>query len=287
MLRLMRPDPIHPRESAVTLAVADFLDACRSPNTEAAYRADLDHLASWCADQGPLDLLTINVEDIARYRTACELAGAAPATVARRLSTISSFGAFAAANGARPALDTEIPRPRVGPTSSTDLLSDADAQRLLEAADHADNRAAVLIRLLMLDGLKAGEVIRADAADAQGRPPDMTLRVHEPRPRSITLHADSGSAIHRYLARRRTGALLLSNRRGHEPTRLTRFGVDYLIKRVSRSCGIGRPVSASMLRRRYVMAEHADGTALDTIRDHIGHVDRSTTRRYLRIDRPH
>src|SRR3954447_17973186 len=156
---------IDPQRTAVTLAVAAFLDGCRSPNTEAAYRADLGHLATWCADQGPLDLLTITVQDIASYRTACELAGASPATVARRLSTISSFGAFAAANGARPALApmTEIARPTLSSVSSTDLLSDADSKALLDAADRVGRRASVLIRLLMLDGLKVGEVVRADA----------------------------------------------------------------------------------------------------------------------------
>src|SRR5205814_7239736 len=96
--------PADPGTSTVTLAVAGFLDSCRLSNTRDAYRADLGHLAAWCRGRGTLDLLTMNAADVARYRTECELAGASAATVARRLSAITSFGAYAAANGTKSAL---------------------------------------------------------------------------------------------------------------------------------------------------------------------------------------
>jgi site-specific recombinase XerD len=107
------------REPTVTLAIAGFLDACRSSNTRDAYRADLRHVAAWCRDNGTLDLLTITAADVARYRTACELAGASPATVARRLSALTSFGTYAAANGGESALSSadDIARPACGPRS--------------------------------------------------------------------------------------------------------------------------------------------------------------------------
>src|SRR4051794_39561653 len=85
--------------SAATLAVAGFLQTCRSANTEAAYRTDLRHLAAWCAGGQELSLLTLSAADLARYRTACELAGASPATVARRLSAITSFSIYATEHG--------------------------------------------------------------------------------------------------------------------------------------------------------------------------------------------
>src|SRR5690348_4536148 len=103
MLLAMAYRPVDPETTAATQAVAAFLETCRSANTRAAYRTDLAQLAAWCREGGTLDLLSIDSADVARYRTACELAGAAPATVARRLSTIASFSAFAAANGAQPA----------------------------------------------------------------------------------------------------------------------------------------------------------------------------------------
>jgi site-specific recombinase XerD len=274
--------------SNVTLAIAGFLDSCRSANTRDAYRADLGHLAAWCRDRGTLDLLTIDAADVARYRTECELAGASAATVARRLSAITSFGAHAAANGAEPALaaDAEIERPPLESSSTAELLTDADSDALLVAADRISPRSGVLIRLLMLDGCKVGEVIRADAPDVRGRPPSMTLRLQDRHARTITLHADTAVALRRYLGRRRDGPLLLSERRGRAPERLTRFGVDYLVKQVAQAAGLDRAVSGNTLRRRYVMAAHADGTDLERIRVNAGHADRRTTRRYLDPDPP-
>jgi integrase/recombinase XerD len=279
--------PVGPESSRVTFAVAGFLDTCRSSNTRAAYGADLAHLAGWCRKTGTLDLLTVDADDIARYRTACEVAGASPATVARRLSTITSFGAFAAATGAEPALtgDQKLARPTVADASTAEVLGEAEAAAVLAAADQIGPRSAAVVRLLMLDGLKLGEVIGADARDLAGRPPRMTLALEDPRSRIINLHADTSSALRTYLGRRHAGPLVLSERRGCEADRLTRFGLNYLVKQVAQAAALAQPISANTLRRRYVIAAHAGGTDLETIRYNAGHAERRTTRRYLDLDR--
>jgi len=275
-----------PQDSALTLAIADFLSTCRSANTQAAYRADLGHLARWCRQDGHLDLLTIDVDDIARYRAECETAGASPATVARRLSAIASFSAYTAAAERAPArlAGTNIPRPVVAPTSTAELLTDADADALLAAADQRGSRAAVAIRLLMLDGLKVGEVIRADATDVHGQQPHTTVRLRTRPARTIALHHQTAKALRRYLGRRRQGPLILSEQRGRESERLTRFGLDYLVKHVAQTARLEQRISGNTLRRRYVTAAHAQGNDLATIRDNTGHTDTRTTRRYLAHD---
>ncbi len=241
-------------------------------------------MAAWCRSQGALDLLSIDAADVARYRTACEVAGASTATIARRLSAIASFGTFAAANGAEPALatSTDFARPAMHGESTTQLLSDDEAAALLTAADAIGARSALLVRLLMLDGLKAGEILLADASDLSTRPPPMTLalrsRAEPPRP----LHLETAAVARRYLGRRREGPLLLSERRGRPRERLTRFGLVYLIKQTARVAGLDGAVSGNTLRRRYVIAAHEDGAALDTIRHNAGHANQRTTRRYLR-----
>src|SRR5439155_487160 len=119
------------------LAIAGFLDACRSDNTRAAYRADLGHFAAWCdGSAGPLDLLAVDTDDLARYRTACEVAGAGPATVARRLSAIVSFGAYASELGVGTGFPSRpnIARPTIDAESTAEVLSDEDAEALLDAA---------------------------------------------------------------------------------------------------------------------------------------------------------
>ena len=186
----------------------------------------------------------------------------------------------------RTGADRRIERrgPTVESASTAEILGDADSDALLAAADRIGTRSAALIRLLMLDGLKVGEVIRADASDVGGRPPRMKLSVHDRQLRTIDLHADTASALRKYLGRRREGPLLLSERRGRPPGRLTRFGIDYLVKQIAREAGLGQAISGNTLRRRYVTAAHADGTALDAIQHNTGHAAQRTTRRYLRAD---
>ncbi len=264
-------------EARLTLAVAAWLDTCRSPNTRAAYRTDLHDFAAWCR-AAARDPLTPAAADLARYRDDLTDSGAGPATVARRLSAIASFGVFVT-GGATPPV--EVDRPAVAGASNAELLDDGEADALLAAADGSSERAGALIRLMMLDGLKVGEVVRADAADVSGRPPRMTLALRDPSARTIALHADTARAVHHYLARRRTGPLLLSETRGRTPGRLTRFGVDYLVKQTAEAAGIRRAVSGNTLRRRYVVAAHARGDEIDDIRRNAGHADARTTRRYL------
>jgi site-specific recombinase XerD len=133
----------------------------------------------------------------------------------------------------------------------------------------------------MLDGLKVGEVIRADASDVAGRAPRVSLSLGDGQSRTINLHADTGSAVRTYLGRRREGPLVLSERRGREADRLTRFGLNYLVKQAVQAARLAQPISANTLRRRYVIAAHAEGTDLETIRHNTGHAERRTTRRYL------
>ena len=47
------------------------------------------------------------------------------------------------------------------------------------------------------------------------------------------------------------------------------------------AAGIAQSVSSNVLRRRFVMAAHANGSDLDEIRHNAGHAQTRTTRRYL------
>jgi site-specific recombinase XerD len=261
---------------SVDALVGAWLAGLRSSNTRAAYRSDVGRFVVWCGEHG-VDPVAFDERALRRYRAAVERSGVSSATTARRLSAIASFGAFATAQGASAGF-ADVARPTVTAARAADVLDDTDAAALLDAADGIAARAGALVRLLMLDGLKVGEAAAADAADVTGRPPAMVLTVGT---RAIELHPDTAVALHAYLARRRAGPLLLSEDRARRSDRLSRFGIDYLIKEIAQAAGVGVPVSANTLRRRYVAAAHADGTALDDIRRRAGHADVRTTRRYL------
>ena len=271
-----------PRRTTIDTLRGEWLASRRSENTRIAYAADLDRFLTWCGAQG-IDPLTADVRSLRRYRSAVERSGVSAATTARRLSAVASFGDYAARRGAGTTF-SDVARPTVGAKSATEVLDDRDAAALIRAADGMAPRSAVLVRLLMLDGLKVGEAAAADAADVSGRPPAMVLRVGA---REIRLDAETSTLVHAYLSRRRSGPLLLSEGRARRSDRLSRFGIDYMIKEVARVAGVTGPVSGNMLRRRYVVAAHAGGDSVEDIQRQAGHVDVRTTRRYLEEDPDH
>jgi site-specific recombinase XerD len=271
--------PSHVPSRIVAALVDDWLAGLRSANTRAAYASDFRRFADWCAAHD-VDPVQIDERELRRFRAAIERSGVSSSTTARRLSAVASFGAFATARGAAASF-AEVDRPTVNPASTVTALDDADADALLRAADDIDARVGVLVRLLMLDGLKVGEAAAADAADVSGRPPTLVLAVGE---RALRLHPDTSFLLQGYLGRRRVGPLLLSEGRARPSDRLSRYGVDYLIKEVANAAGLSGSISGNTLRRRYVVAAHANGVALDNIRQAAGHADVRTTRRYLGPD---
>ena len=266
-----------------------WLASQRSRNTRAAYRSDIARFRSWCAETA-VSYSTPSAGDLDRYRHDFEAANSSPASISRRMSAVSSFLAYLATQSvARSVGLGPRDKPRAGglPTpvegaSSTLVLTTDDAAALLAAADRINPRSALLIRLLLLDGLKVSEAVDVDAADVTGKPPRLSLAIrHDERTRSVALHPSTSAIADTYLAGRRRGPLVLSESRARAPGRLTRFGVDYVVKHVAKAAGVAGPVSANALRRRFVVHAHERGATLDEIRDLAGHADTRTTRRYL------
>lgn len=250
-----------------------------SPNTRAAYETDVRRYLAWRA-AGDGDALADLERQLSVYRDHSQGSGASAATTARRLSAIVSFARFVARErGQRPLPPPQVKRPDVAATSATAELADEEARRLVEAAENVSDKAAALVRLLMFDGLRVGELLCAAADDAAGTPPAMSLRITRAgRSHSVVLHPDSATTLGRYLGARREGPLFLG---AGDAGALTRFGVDYLVKRAGSLAKVQKNVSANTLRRRYVLVAQLAGADLDEIRHRLGHADRRTTMRYL------
>jgi site-specific recombinase XerD len=146
-------------------------------------------------------------------------------------------------------------------------------------------RLAALVAMLMHAGLKLGEALEADVDDFSTPPPTLSI-VRQGRPRRLELPASTAAAISAYTAGRDTGPLLLSDSPSRVPDRLTRWGADRILKRVTEQAGLAKTVSANTLRRYYAANAHANGTHIDEIRAHLGHDDRRTTRRLLVPEHP-
>ena len=67
----------------------DLMRAAKAPSTRKAYQSDFRIYDSWCADHG-LTSLPSTPETIALYIASCVVAHLAPATIARRLASITN-----------------------------------------------------------------------------------------------------------------------------------------------------------------------------------------------------
>lgn len=262
--------------------VANWLDGLVSGNTRDAYRHDLAAFRDWCGAAGGSPL-GAGGDDIDRYRDACSESGAGDAAIARRLSALASFYEHARqadAVGFNPVEHVRRPTRSVTPAPPLDHQQAAD---LFAAAEALGAKAAVLVGLLLWDGMKLGEALGLDVEQIERTRRGLRATVsRRGESRSVLLDRRTAGAIRHHLGGRADGPLLV----GASPTqqagrRLTRFGADFLIKQAADQAGLGRAVSANTLRRSYITAARRNGTSVDDIRRHVGHSTTRDTRRYL------
>jgi site-specific recombinase XerD len=253
-----------------------------SPNTRLAYRADLDAFRAWWDDHRRRAPMSATRGDVERFQQACVDAGASEATVARRVSALSSFFNFAVLKGALAA--SPVAGHRRPPTTATPT-ADLDAGQLaalIRSSISLGDREAVLVGLLLFDGLKLAEVLAADADDVTFTPYGGQLAVQRSGERQqYQLDQRTTMALASYLGGRDAGPLLFGQSPSRPPSRLTRFGADYLLKRISQDAGVEPAISANTLRRSFVANAFSAGASVESIRDQLGHTDARTTRRHL------
>jgi len=161
---LIRPEP-YDRFSGAHLAAAGFL-ACYSGRTREAYAADLRGYLVWCASR-QLDVFEaarLHIELYVRWLE--EDRHLAPATVARRLSTVIGFYRCLVIDGRLDKSPAQyVRRPRVSPDSQALGLDRLQLGTLVAVARGAGPMDAGLITLLGLCGLRVSEACSVDLQD--------------------------------------------------------------------------------------------------------------------------
>jgi len=275
-----------------------------SAHTRDAYRRDITDWLTWCAgrDLDPLRATFLDVNAYARHLEGTPTARGgrplSPATVARRLSALSSWYDFLVKLRA---IDTNpvaaADRPRVDRDHSATVgLTPQEVDALLAAAEAdtgptaARNRAT--IALLADLGLRVGELISLNVADLGTERGHRSIRFvgkgGKVRRRALTPGA--AHAVDTYLAARAaaqglsvselTGPLLVTA----SGARLDRHAVFRLVRRLAREAGIPAwaKLSPHSLRHAFATAARAEGVPLEDVQDAMGHADPRTTRRYDR-----
>ncbi len=249
---------VGPQSAARPLSLAalseSWLASFVSRNTRDAYGRDLLGFVEWCAEHR-ISPMGSGVETFERYRDDCLRMQASPATVSRRLAALSSFYAYAArllrTGGSNPLESVTRPAPDGG-TQRT--LTPAEVERLHAAAGATAPKAAVLVGLLLWEGLTLGAALALDVTSLS--PSGGSLRATlDRRDGATTADFDTrtAAAIADHLAGRTAGPLLTSGHFMQQPgTRLTRFGADFLVKQSAQAARLEGSVSCATLRRTHL-----------------------------------
>ncbi len=261
--------------------------------TRDSYARDLEKFAVFAAARGsaPHQATT---EIVRGFMAAQGKAGMAPATMARRLSTLRQFHRFLVAEGVRgddPCRAVDSPR-RGRPLPK--LLSEAEVERLIEAARLAPGprgaRLLALVEILYATGLRVSELVGLPLGALSRDRTLLMVRGKGGRERMVPLSAPARTAIadwlpHRagFIADGRTSPWMFPSRRaraGHMSRE--QFAIRLKALAVAAALAPAR-VSPHVLRHAFASHLLAHDADLRAVQQMLGHADISTTQIYTHV----
>ncbi|WP_272006275.1 site-specific tyrosine recombinase XerD [Roseovarius sp. ZX-A-9] len=270
-----------------------------SENTLMAYARDLGDFRDWLERAGR-NIAEASQHDVENYLIHCEAQGLAKSTRARRLSAIKQLYRFAFEDRLR----ADNPAIRIkGPGREQRLpktLSEAEVDRLLDAARHHGRTAhdrlrnTCLMELLYATGMRVTELVSLPISAARGDPRMLLIRGKGDKERIVPLSSPARVALADWLADcdRRAEA---ARAKGATPSpylfasggklgHLTRHRFYALIKELAIAGGVS-PAKVTPHTLRHAFATHllANGADLRSIQTLLGHADIATTEIYTHV----
>ena len=292
-----------------------------SQHTLSAYRRDLATFADWLATAPVVDSDGADraggaavLDDVARIARA-DLAGfvehlatrpsgpLAPRSIARMLSSVRSFTAFAAAEGWLPLDPGASVRPPKAPMRLPKAISVHDMERLLGAAATSDDdpvqlRDRALLELLYATGARISEAVGLSVDDvttlSDDSAPDadglavVKVTGKGNKQRVVPLGSFARAAIDAYLVRARpvfaargpsTPALFL----GARGARLSRQSAWLVIQAAAERAGLAEHVSPHTFRHSFATHLLEGGADVRVVQELLGHASVATTQIYTMV----
>jgi len=215
----LTPD-IRRRAAEFFSSVASLFEAWvtrrKSAHTQRAYRDDILSFVrfmgiTWPDQAGAL--FSVSVRDVLSFREEFLGNNAAPKTINRRISSLSSFYKYLAAAAAEIRLPITIPNPAhaqfisresTDPREETRALSATRARQLIGLPDGEsviDYRDRAILKTFLWSGIRLGTACRLKVSDFHQDGDEATLRLHEKgdKRRTIGLHFHAAQAIAEYI----------------------------------------------------------------------------------------
>jgi len=253
-----------------------------SPNTVRALAGDLRQFGAFVHEQeGPATVREVQPRHIFGFVRWLGR-GRAPATVARKLSTLTGWFSYLRKTGAIEANPAEgVPRPRV-PDALPVVPEEQDCALLVGACQTAHEKAVLL--LLLGCGLRRSDVLGLDIGDVAADLSQVTIRrAKGGKDRVVPLAPVVAEAVSAYLKVRAARCeALIANSVGK---RLGQTGLQRLFRRLLRRAALtGRGLHLHSLRHAFATHALRNGADIATLRDLLGHASLETTSRYVRSD---
>jgi integrase/recombinase XerC/integrase/recombinase XerD len=258
--------------------------------TRRAYAVDLGGFVEWCSPQG-LGPGDIRHRDVRRYAAGLSSAGAAPATVARKLAAVRGLFGFLVRTeraGQNPAELVSSPKrseklPKVLSTEQMrSLLERIPTRTPLELRDRA------MLELAYSCGLRCEEIVNLDQGALDFETEQLRVLGKGSKERILPVGEPAQRALERYLERGRRAlatdtrepALFLSK----SGRRLSNSDVTRRLGLWTREAALAAGVSPHSLRHSFATHLLEGGADLRTIQELLGHASISTTQVYTRVD---
>jgi site-specific recombinase XerD len=258
--------------------------------TRRAYGVDLGQFVEWAGERG-IEPAKVRHRDVRRYGAGLSSAGAAAATVARKLAAIRGLFDFLVRTervGQNPAdlvsspkREEKLPRVLSGEEMRT-LLERIPARTPLELRDRA------MLELAYSCGLRCEEIVNLDTDSFDFETEQLRVLGKGSKERLLPVGEPAQRALRRYLEKARPtlaadpreAALFLSK----TGRRLSGSDITRRLALWVRETALAAGVSPHALRHSFATHLLEGGADLRTIQELLGHASISTTQVYTRVD---
>lgn len=259
-----------------------------SPQTADAYGRDMEHFFQ-CRKELAGSLLAVpDEEELILYLAWLRAHGQSGKTLARRLSSLRSFFAYAVDQGCVPANPTSLlVNPKL-PLHLPEVLSREEMDAILAQPDMHGKcgwRDRCMLELLYASGLRVSELCGLAVPDLDLQRGLVRVFGKGAKERLVPLHSDMQNMLVEYQQQWRplfspTGSQLFVNRSGRA---LTRQYVWKMVKKYALQAGIRRAISPHTFRHSFATHLLEGGADLRSVQLLLGHADISATEIYTHV----
>jgi len=316
MIAAVPPGPKTPagdhRRPSATASSGDFLSSFtgyllveRSLNvaSAASYLSDVrQYLAGSDISDPESAAAHLTAKSVQKWLRELSHAGLAATSLARKLAAVRAFASWLVESGHLAADPIEPLKPPRLPRKLPDILSVAEVEALIAAADRGKDRAGCLRARAMLEllygaGLRVSELLSVETSNLNLEERFVRIVGKRDRERIVPVGTKAVGAVRAWLMVGRPEMLgpssggrnsphpsrrLFVNRRGG---RLSRMSAWQIVRNCADAAGIGKHITPHTLRHSFATHLLEGGADLRVVQELLGHADIATTQIYVHVDR--